>query len=88
MCHELVVKDEYHINWEGNEITYDFNRKQMLVQCEEYYYKWLVRNGYDAERVKLLTSLIFLNIAGLHHYPYSLVLLALGKEMLYRSLEN
>ena len=86
MCHELVAKEEYSIHWNGNEITYDFNRKQILVKCENYYYKWLNKNGYDVAKVKLLTSLIFLNIAGLHHYPYSLVLMALGKEMLAECL--
>lgn len=82
MCHELVAKEEYQIKWEGKEITYDFNRKQILIKCEDYYYKWLEKNGYDVNKVKLIAALIFLNIAALHHYPYSLVLMALGKEML------
>jgi hypothetical protein len=88
MCHELVAKDEYQISWDDNEITYDFNRKQILVQCEQYYYVWLEKNGYDVNKVKQLTALIFLNIAALHHYPYALVLFTLGKEMLHHSLEE
>lgn len=88
MCHELVAGEKYNITWEGNEVTYDFDRKQILVKCENFYYKWLQRNGYDVDKVKLICALIFLNIAGLHHYPYSLVLMALGKEMLAESLEG
>lgn len=88
MCHELVAKEEYNVTWDGNEIKYDFNRKQILVKCENYYYKWLSKNGYDVEKVKLMAALIFLNIAGLHHYPYSLVLMSLGKEMLSDCLED
>lgn len=88
MCHELVAKDAYQIEWNGNEITYDFNRKQILVACEKYYYKWLNDNGYNVQKVRILTALIFLNIAALHHYPYSLVLMALGKEMLQQCLEE
>lgn len=88
MCHELVAKDEYEIIWEGNEITYDFNRKMIMVECEEYYYRWLKKNGYDVNKVKMITALIFLNIAALHHHPYSLVLLALGKEMLQKALDE
>ena len=88
MCHELVAKDAYSVEWVGNEINYDFNRKQILVKCEQYYYGWLIKNGYDAGKVKLMAALIFLNIAALHHYPYSLVLLALGKEMLFECLED
>lgn len=88
MCHELVAKDEYQIEWHGDEITYDFSRKQILVACEKYYYKWLEQNGYSVKKVRILTALIFLNIAALHHYPYSLVLMALGKEMLQQCLEE
>lgn len=88
MCHELVAKDEYEIKWEGDEITYDFNRKQILVECENYYYKWLAENGYDVNKVKTMTAIIYLNIAALHHYPYSLVLMALGKEMLQKCLDE
>lgn len=88
MCHELVAKEEYHISWQGNEIHYDFNRKQMLVNCEKYYYTWLTKNGYDTAKVKLMCALIYLNIAALHHFPYSLVLMALGKEMLAECLEE
>lgn len=88
MCHELVAKEEYSVRWDENEITYDFERKQILVKCENYYYKWLEKNGYDVAKVKLMAALIFLNIAGLHHYPYSFVLMALGKEMLAECLEE
>ena len=88
MCHELVAKEEYWIKWEKQEISYDFNRKQMLVECEKYYYKWLSKNCYDVAKVKLITALIFLNIASLHHDPYSLVLMALGKELLSDGLDE
>lgn len=88
MCHEIVAKDGYYIEWNENEIIYDFNRKKILVECENYYYKWLRNNGYDVKKVRMLTALIFLNIAALHHYPYSLVLMALGKEMLQQCLEE
>lgn len=88
ICHELVAKDAYEITWEGNEIHYDFNRKQILVECESYYYKWLQNNGFDVKKVKTMTALIYLNIAALHHYPYSLMLMALGKEMLQKTLDE
>lgn len=88
ISHEIIAKDAYVINWEGNEIKYDFNRKQKLVECEQYYNKWLENNDYDVKKVKTLTALIFLNIAPLHHYPYVLLLYALGKQMLYQSINS
>ncbi|MBR3723272.1 MAG: hypothetical protein IKN12_11020 [Selenomonadaceae bacterium] len=82
VCHELIAKDLYEISWKNDDIKFDFARKQILVECESAYYKWLDSYGYDVWKVKVLTALIFLNIAGLHHYPYGLMLYALGKKML------
>ena len=83
VCHELVAKDMYTVTWTGNKIDFDLARKQSLVECENEFYIWLEKSGYDVKRVKILTALIYLNIAALHHYPYGLLLYALGKKMLY-----
>jgi len=88
ICHELIAKDLYEATWEGDEIRFDFARKQKLVECEQMFYQWLAEKGYDVKKVRLMTALIFLNIAALHHYPYVLLLYGLGKQMLHDSLEN
>lgn len=84
ISHELVLQNHYHCDRELNVITYDFLRKQSLVECEQHFREFIVNNGYDLHKVHLLTALIFLNIAPLHHYPYCLVLFYLGKSMLYK----
>lgn len=88
ICHELIAKDSFTATWAGNEIKYDFARKQSLVECEQHYYKWLIANGYDMKKVKMMTAMIFLNICALHDYPYVLLLYGLGKEMMYECLNN
>jgi NDP-sugar pyrophosphorylase family protein len=80
--HELIAKNHFIVDWKDEEISYDFYRKQMLVDCEVYFYEWLKKSGYDPKKVRILTALIYLNIAALHHYPYSLLLYGLGKSML------
>lgn len=88
MCHELVAKDLFEISWENETIRYDFVRKNILVECEQFYYDWLKKNGFDFLKVRLMTAIIFLNICGLHEYPYCLILYSLGKEMLYNCLKE
>lgn len=83
VCHELITKNKYWIEWTESEIHFELYRKQSLVNCERYFYEWLEQNEYDVKKVKVITALIFLNIAGLHHYPYGLMLYALGKSMIY-----
>jgi len=87
ISHEIILKELYAIKWQAKNINFDFQRKHSLVVCENYFYNWLIQNGYDLKKVRLLTAIIFLNIAALHHYPYGLLLFALGKQMLQEELE-
>lgn len=86
--HELISKDFFKVEWKENEIDYDFHRKQKLVECEKYFDRWLESEGYDRKKVWILTGMIYLNIAALHHYPYSLLLFTLGKIILFKELEK
>lgn len=86
ISHELIAGDLYSIDWRADAINFDFHRKQVLVECENYFVDWIAGNGYDAKKVRLLTALIYLNIAALHHNPYSLLLFALGKSMLNQNI--
>jgi choline kinase len=82
VCHELIAKDLFTVNYSSNNIHYDLCRKQILVECENYLKEYLEQNGFDYQKVYLLTALIYLNIAGLHHYPYCHLLYYLGKDLL------
>jgi len=88
ISHELISENMFSVNWSVNEINYEVYRKQILVECERMFEKWLKINGFSVKKVKILTALIYLNIAALHHYPYSLLLYALGKKMLKQELET
>jgi choline kinase len=86
VCHELIANDQYKVFWNDKAITYDLLRKQILVECEQYLDQWCTQSGYDLKKVRVLTAMIYLNIAALHHYPYSLLLYALGKRMLKQEM--
>jgi len=88
ISHELIAGNFYKVEWQLDEISYDFHRKQILVECERHFGSWLQAEGYDRKKVWVLTALIYLNIAALHHNPYSLLLFALGKSMLNQELEE
>jgi len=88
ISHELITKNFYEVNWTRDSINFDFYRKQILVECEHFFNSWILDQGYDLKKVRILTALIYLNIAALHHHPYSLLLFALGKSMLRTELEK
>jgi NDP-sugar pyrophosphorylase family protein len=80
--HGLIAQGHYSASWSDSRIDFDLHRRQILVECEHFMGLWLVEAGYDRHKVWTLTALIYLNIAALHHYPYSLLLYGLGKSML------
>lgn len=88
VCHELIAGNFFSVDWRDGAIDFDFHRKQVLVYCERRFGVWLDEQGYDARKVSILTALIYLNIAALHHHPYSLMLFALGKSMLKTELDR
>jgi hypothetical protein len=87
ISHKLISEKCFNVEWKSKSIEYNFHRTQMLVECEKKLCSWLDANGYDKKKVNVLTALIYLNIAALHHYPYSLLLYAHGKYMLKSELE-
>ena len=82
ISHEIIRKDLYKVEWLNEELNYEFKRKDILIDCEKLFYKWCLQNNYEVEKIKILTAIIFLNIASLHHYPYCLLLYGLGTDML------
>ena len=87
ISHELVDKNLFEVNHKVNTIYFDFLRKQNLVECETYFKEWLENKGYDYKKMQLMTALIYLNIATLHHYPYNTLLFYLGKSMLFKFIK-
>ena len=86
VSHEEIVKKRFSIEWKNNVILFKLNRKQILEKCEVRLNQWCIKNNFSLKKIRILTGLIYLNIAALHHYPYSLLLYALGKSMLKKEL--
>ena len=86
--HEIVNKDCFELYRNGGIVNFDIMRKHKLVECENIFKKQISLMGYDVKKVQILTSLIFLIIAALHHEPYGEFLFYLGKHMLHGELND
>ena len=72
----------------GKIVDYEIYRKQTSYDCENIFLNFLDKNKISVNKVKTLTALIYLNIATLHHQPYSIFLYYLGKNMLSKVLNE
>lgn len=61
-------------------INYEYSISDNLKEFKIFYENWLIDNGFDIKKVKLITGLIFLNMSPLHDDKFS-------KLLWYKSIE-
>jgi len=86
ISYKLIKEGRFSFDMSGNSVYYDFFIKNDLIEAREEYEEFLKRAGFDLEKIKVLTALIFLNMSPLHNDPFDLFLYFLGKSMLHKIL--
>ena len=84
--HGIVDQELFRIKHQGNEIFFDIHRLHTLVNIERKFFDWCSKQGYLHEHISVTTALIFLNICGLHEWPYAKLLYLLGRTMLHENI--
>ena len=75
----IVRANLYNIQESEDEIILHFKQENNLVEFQNIFNKFISENNYDLFKVKLLNSLIYLNIASLYEGKYSTFLYFLGQ---------
>jgi NDP-sugar pyrophosphorylase family protein/mannose-6-phosphate isomerase-like protein (cupin superfamily) len=77
-----LMKEEGSIKiYEGSSfISYSYNIPTNLNKFKEEYEKWIINQGFDLDKVKFITSIIFLNMSPLHDEKF-------GKMLWFKSIE-
>lgn len=67
--------------YEGSTVAnYDYYISEDLYEFRSHYEDWLADNGYDLNKVKLITAIIFLNMSPLHDEKF-------GKMLWFKAIE-
>jgi choline kinase len=80
--HDLINKG--HFNSDPNNCYILTSSK--LNECKEILHQFILDNELDLNRVKMLTSIIWINMAPLHEYPFNKFFYNFGKYNLYIQL--
>lgn len=82
VSHQKVIKNEYNYKqgYKYSKISISLSNKYRKIL--KTYIGWISSKNFDLKKVIQLTALIYLNIAPLHHYPYSVFLFKFGKLLL------
>jgi len=82
--HDIVNKNLFGSSKENCYIL--VNSK--LKECEEMHHSFIVKNGLDLSQVKILSAIIWINMAPLHEYPFNNFLFNYGKYNLYKTIKK
>ena len=86
--HELINQNHFEVNINEGDIYCDVHRRSELVQSQKVFDKFLLNRNLDLRKIEILTSLIWLNMAPLHHHPFDLFLFSFGKLNLWRAVNE
>lgn len=87
VSHRNIHNELYSVIKQKTKVEFDFQLNYKNSEYKKYFYKWMNKENIDTKKVDIMTSLIFLNIAALHHFPYNHLLFYLGKSSLYEHME-
>ena len=85
---KLIRENKYYVKSNQHEIIYKFEKRPHLIRNMKFFEKFIVNKGFNLKKLKIMSSLVLLNIASLHHFPYSELLFHHGKYKLYQTLNN
>ena len=79
-----LMKDEQNFSCfiDKDIVEYQYVSSDKLNQFKDTYEKWVIDSNYDLNKVKSITSLIFLNMSALHEEVFGNVLFFKAKQML------
>lgn len=85
--HDIINKNLFNIEIDpdGN-VKCGILCKSMLIECKTVFDKFINENKLNKNRINILTSLIWLNMSPLHHYPFNQFLFYFGKYNLHKAL--
>lgn len=83
MSYKLMKDTKNFSCFVDNEIVnYQYETTNSLNQFKNDYEKWIINSSYDLNKVKSITSLIFLNMSSLHEETFGNLLFFKSKQML------
>ena len=84
--HDIVHKEQFSVEYDNDKITVDIMRKQHLVDCQEVLNNFAKYYDYDLKKIKILSSIIWLNMSPLHDKKFGLFLYYFGKYNLWKEI--
>ena len=84
--YDLIKKNEFKFKINKNKINLIIPHRDKTNELISFFENYLRNKGFDINKVRIITGLIFLNMAPLHHDPFDKLLFVYGKYFLQKTL--
>jgi NDP-sugar pyrophosphorylase family protein len=85
--HKNILNNLYEITYSDEDVTLDLKCNYFLMQQLGDFDKFINENGFDLKKIKIITSLIWINMSSLYDGSLSEFLFYFGKYNLFLSLQ-
>ena len=82
-----IKENKFSFDLSGDKIFYSYEINSSLIEAREVFENFVINKGYDLGKIKLITGLIYLNMAPLHHDPFDHLLYFLGKRLIHKQID-
>ena len=86
--HQIIDNNGYYLTINDGEVNCDLHRSHNMALYQQKFLKLLEEKGYDVNKIQILSSIIWLNMASLHVYPLNKFLFYFGKYNLWSHLSQ
>jgi len=84
----MVFENHFKVKVRGNNVFCDILRSDNLLACQRVLEEFVNEQGLDIKKIRILTGLVWLNSAPLHHYPYNLFLHYFGRLNFWKAINQ
>jgi len=88
VSYKNIKKGLFNIRSDGNKFLISFEKDKFLTDSKKIFNQFVESNSLDLKKIEVLTGLIFLNMAPMHHAPFSHYIYNLGRYQLNKWLNS
>ena len=86
LSYKNIKDNKFSFDMSGNKVFYQYDMNSTLIEIREAFEDFVISYGYDLQKIKIITGIIYLNMSPLHNDPFDHLLFFLGKSMIDREL--
>ena len=85
---QMIRDNKFKVDIKNNRVYVSVKKRPHLSRYLVEFENFVKQKNWSVKKLSIMSPLIYLNIATLHHYPYSEFLYNFGRYNLYKALKK